>query len=203
VSDESKPRAGSGSGTSLSLLQRIRTGDESGWSRVVELYSPLVLHWCRRWGVTGADADDLMQEVFAGASQGIENFRREQAGDSFRGWLRAITRNKTLVHWRSRGKQPESAGGSEALQRLHEIESSDPGEDAEEANHMSRLLHQALGLIRDEFEQRTWQAFWRVAVDNLTSADVAGELGMTSGAVRMARSRVLRRLREELGELVQ
>jgi RNA polymerase sigma-70 factor (ECF subfamily) len=65
------------------------------------------------------------------------------------------------------------------------------------------LFHQALGLIRDEFEQRTWQAFWRMAVDNRTSAEVAGELGMTTNAVRMAKSRVLRRLREELGELVQ
>jgi RNA polymerase sigma-70 factor (ECF subfamily) len=143
------------------------------------------------------------QEVFAGAAQGIGNFHRDHVGDSFRGWLRAITSHKALAYWRNRGKQPEPFGGSEALQRLAEIEASDAGEDSEEATHLSQLFHQALGMIRDEFEQRTWQAFWCVAVDNLTAADAAAELGMTTTAVRMAKSRVLRRLREELGELVQ
>jgi RNA polymerase sigma-70 factor (ECF subfamily) len=185
------------------LLERIRTGDENGWRRVIDLYSPLVRYWCQRWGVRGPDADDLLQEVFAGAAASIPNFRREQAGDTFRGWLRAITRNKLLAYWRQRGRQPAAAGGSEALQRFQEITASDPGEDADEARHCSHLFHQALGLIRDEFEHRTWQAFWRVAVDGRTPAEVGRDLDMTANAVRMAKSRVLRRLREELGDLVQ
>src|SRR5437588_13841 len=92
--------------TSLSLLQRIRDGDSTGWSRVVELYSPLVYHWCRRWGVEGADADDVLQEVFHAAAQGINNFRRERAGDTFRGWLRAIAHHKVQSFWRGRSRDP-------------------------------------------------------------------------------------------------
>jgi RNA polymerase sigma-70 factor (ECF subfamily) len=190
------------SGTSLSLLQRIRNGDASGWGRVVSLYSPLVYHWCRRFGVEGADADDVLQEVFQAASQNIGTFRRENQGDTFRGWLRGITRNKAMAFWRGRQNQPAAPGGSEALQRLEGVAETEP-QDAEEADQMSSLFHRALGLLQSEFEPRTWQAFWRVTVDGQSSADVAAELQMTANAVRMAKSRVLHRLREELGDLVQ
>jgi RNA polymerase sigma-70 factor (ECF subfamily) len=191
--------------TSLSLLQRIRNGDASGWQRVVELYTPLVYYWCQRWGVEGADADDVLQEVFQAAATGIGDFRRERDGDTFRGWLRAITRHKILAHWRSRERHPDAPGGSSALERLHEVpelESDTADEDAD-ASQTSALFHRALGLLRSEFEPRTWQAFWRTAVDSQPAPSVAAELEMTANAVRMAKSRVLRRLREELGDLVQ
>ena len=192
------------SGTSLSLLQRIRNGDAAGWHRVVDLYSPLVYHWCRRWGVEGADADDVRQEVFQAAAQGIETFRREREGDTFRGWLRAIARHKVLAFWRGRSRIPEAPGGSEAWRRLQEIpeDQVDASEDARDADQLSELFHRALNMLRGEFEERTWLAFWRVTVDEQPSAAVAAELGMTANAVRMAKSRVLRRLREELSDLV-
>jgi RNA polymerase sigma-70 factor (ECF subfamily) len=193
------------SGTSLSLLQRIRDGDESGWRRVVDLYSPLVLFWCRRWGVEGADADDILQEVFKAAAQSIGAFRREKAGDTFRGWLRVIARHRVLAFWRERGRQPEAHGGSEAMLRLENVPDPDPSaaEDSEEADQFSALVRRALGLLRSEFEQRTWTAFWAVTVDGRSTADVALDLSMSPAAVRMAKSRIMRRLREELGDLVE
>lgn len=193
-------------GTSLSLLQRIRNGDDSGWRRVVELYSPLARHWCRRWGVEGADADDVLQEVFRAAAESIDTFRRDRAGDTFRGWLRAITRHRALAFLRDRDRRQPAVGGSEAQRRLSEIPGPDAehvAEDSEEAAHFSALVHRALVQLRGEFEPRSWRAFWRATVDDQPSAAVAAELGMTSNAVRMAKSRVLRRLRQELGELVE
>jgi RNA polymerase sigma-70 factor (ECF subfamily) len=191
--------------TSLSLLQRIRAGDADGWRRVVELYTPLAYHWCRRWGVEGADADDILQEVFHAAAQGLTGFRREREGDTFRGWLRGITYHKVQSFWRSRSRQPDPHGGSDALQRLHELPDRTPDgtDDPDEAGQVSALFHRALALVKGEFEPKSWQAFWRVTVDGQSSADVAAELGMTANAVRMAKSRVLRRLREEVGELVE
>jgi RNA polymerase sigma-70 factor (ECF subfamily) len=191
------------SATSLSLLERIRNGDASGWRHVLELYTPLVYHWCKRWGAAGADADDVLQEVFQAAAQGIATFRREREGDTFRGWLRGITRHKALAHQRARNRQPDSLGGSSALQRLHDLPGPEPeAEDAEEEGQVSALFHRALEMLRGEFEPRTWQAFWRTTVDAQPARDVAAELGTTANAVRMAKSRVLRRLREELGDLV-
>jgi RNA polymerase sigma-70 factor (ECF subfamily) len=193
------------SGTSLTLLQRIRNGDNSGWQRVVDLYSPLVRHWCRRWNIDGADADDVLQEVFQAAAQSIDTFRREREGDTFRGWLRAITRHRALAFCRSRARRPEAAGGSTAQKRLQEIpgpEAVEP-DDPEEAEQFSSLVRRALLQLRGEFEPKTWNAFWRMAVDEQPSTAVAAELGMSANAVRMAKSRVLHRLREELGELVE
>ncbi len=189
--------------TSLTLLQRIRGGDSSAWGRVVTLYAPLVHHWCRRWGVPAADIEDRAQEVFQAAAQSIDSFRRDRAGDTFRGWLRAITRHKVLAYWRTHGQAPTAVGGSEALQRLQELPGPPADDDPEDADQLSALFHRALGLLHTEFEPRTWQAFWRVAVDGLSATEAAAEGGMTASAVRMAKSRVLRRLREELGELIQ
>jgi RNA polymerase sigma-70 factor (ECF subfamily) len=189
--------------TSLTLLERIRAGDRSGWRNVVELYSPLVHYWCRRWGIEPADADDVAQEVFQAASQHIGQFHRDQAGDTFRGWLRGITRHKSLAFWRERERLADPVGGSEAWHRLQEIPEAELAADADESAQVSALFHRAVKLLRDEFEERTWQAFWRTAVDDQPAAAVAGELGMTANAVRMAKSRVLHRLRTELGDLVE
>src|ERR1700735_1579449 len=108
------------SGTSLSLLQRIKNGDNSGWQRVVELYSPLARHWCRRWGIEGADSDDVLQEVFRSAAESIATFRREGEKDTFRGWLRGITRHRILAFFRNRDLRQAAVGGSDGQQRLHE-----------------------------------------------------------------------------------
>ena len=190
------------SNTSLSLLERIRNGEEAGWQRVFDLYAPLVEHWCYRLGVKGADADDLVQEVIQAATQNISGFRRDRAGDTFRGWLRAITRNKVKSFWRAKGQRPRVFGGSEARQLLEHVPNNEAADDPEDAEQVSALFHRALGLLHSEFEQRTWQAFWRITVDGLSAVDVAAEIGMTASAVRMAKSRVLRRLREELGDLL-
>jgi RNA polymerase sigma-70 factor, ECF subfamily len=193
------------SATSLSLLQRIRNGEAAGWRRVVDLYAPLVQHWCRRWGVQAADADDLVQEVFQAASLGIATFSHDRTGDTFRGWLHTIARHKAMDFWRRYEQRPDVFGGSEALMRMQQVPDTDSdtnAEDPQDADQISAVFHRALGLLRGEFEERTWQAFWRATVDGLSAPEVAAELGMTASAVRMAKSRVLRRLREELGDLV-
>ena len=200
--------SGSGGGggvTSLSLLQRARTGDAVAWERLVHLYTPLVHYWCRRLGVLGSDADDVLQEVFQLAFQRINDFRRTQAGHTLRGWLRGITRNKVLEFFRRSGRQPAGVGGSTIHQRIQEVadsvDAAGPGDEADDAEVVNDLYCRALELVRHEFEPATWRAFWRTTVDAQRPVDVATELGLSAAAVRMAKSRVLRRIREELGEL--
>lgn len=187
--------------TSLTLLQEARAGNPHSWARLVGIYSPLVRHWCRRWGLQPADVEDLTQEVFAAVARHLGRFRKEQPADTFRAWLRGITRNKLLEAARRHRDRPTATGGSDAWRLLEEIPVTDPADSPEDADQVSNLFHQVLGLIREEFEPRTWQAFWRVTVDEQAVADVAADLGISPNAVRVARCRVLRRLREELGEL--
>ena len=129
-------------------------------------------------------------------------FRREAASDTFRGWLRAITRNKVRDHFRKLGREPGGAGGTEAQLLFARLPDDCPDGDESDGGTTDRgLFDRALELIRGEFEDRTWQAFWLTAVEDRPTGEVAAELAMTSGAVRVAKSRVLRRLREEMSEL--
>lgn len=188
------------SSTSLTLLERVRNREEEAWRRLHYLYSPLVLHWCHHWSVSGQDAEDVQQEVFQAVAVGLTSFHRDRPGDTFRGWLRGITRNKLLDFFRRRDKQPEALGGSDAQRRIHEIAEQDTPDDSPDL--LGTLYHRALELVRAEFEPRTWEAFWRCAVDGHAPALVAADLGVTPAAIRKAKSRVLHRLRQEIGDLL-
>ena len=186
-------------GTSSSLLDRVRADEAGAWDRLVTLYAPLLYHWCRRWKLQEDDLADVFQEVFKSLVVHIADFRRERRGDTFRGWLFTITRNKVHDHFRRRER---AAGGAEAWTRLEELpapegaEAPDPGE----TDALRALFLRGLELIRGEFEERTWRAFWKTAIDGLAPREAAVELSMSSGAVRVAKFRVLQRLREELGD---
>jgi RNA polymerase sigma-70 factor (ECF subfamily) len=187
--------------TSLSLLDRARLRDEPSWSRLVTLCGPLVEAWCVRGGARREDAADLAQEVFLAVWGGLADFQRRGPG-SFRAWVRGITRHKLLDYYRRAGRHPAAAaGGSTAYGQMQEVADPAPGSD-EDADEVSGLYHRALELVRGEFEERTWQAFWLSAVEGLDSPAVAAKLGMSAVAVRIAKSRVLARLRAEAGDLI-
>ena len=192
------------SGTSRSLLDRIRANEAAAWDRLVALYAPLVFYWCRRAGLQEEDSADVFQEVFQAVAAHIDGFRRDHVGDTFRGWLRTIARNKIHDHFRRCGREPTGAGGSDAQTRMAQVPAPLPLEEEDaEREAERRLFDRALESIRDEFEERTWRAFWLTAIDDGSAKDVAAELGMSPGAVRVAKSRVLQRLREELGDLAE
>jgi RNA polymerase sigma-70 factor, ECF subfamily len=190
--------------TSKTLLQRLRANDSEAWRVMVRLYTPLVRHWATRGGVRGVDVEDVTQEVLQAAATHLQNFRRDKPGDSFRGWLRGITRNMVLQHFRRSGRNPRASGGTDALVQLQEVEDA-ANQDADEdpAEELDGLRRRALELVRSEFEERTWRAFWMTVVEGRAPADIAAEMGVTPTAIRMAKSRVLRRLKETFGDMIQ
>ena len=141
--------------------------------------------------------------MFAAVARNLDRFRKERPADTFRGWLATITRNKVRDYYRQRGEEPAAAGGTEAAQRLSQVldpfPDSDPDDPADEAV-LSGVLRRALDAIRGEFHDRTWQAFWGVVVEGRTAAEIGENLHMQPGHVRVAKSRVLQRLRQELGD---
>lgn len=197
-----------GSATSLSLLSAARREDAAAWERLVHLYAPLVAAWCRKWGIAEQETADVLQEVFSAVARNLNRFRKEQPTDTFRGWLLTIARNKVRDYHRRRADQPMAGGGTEASLRLSQIVDPIALEDACDGHALcdpqdialSDVLRCALDAIRDEFQERTWQAFWSVVVEGRTAAEAAAELSMQPGAVRVAKSRVLMRLRRELGD---
>ncbi len=190
--------------TSPTLLERVRALDADAWDTLTVLYGPVVYRWCRQNGLQDQDAADISQDVFQAVARGIQSFRRDEPGSSFRGWLWTITRNKLLDAYRRQGSRPGAVGGTDAYDRLQSIPDSFPENESDERNGelTSRLAHRAFEFLQSEFEPNTWQAFLRVTVGERSAGQVASDLGMTIGAVYTAKSRVLKRLREELDGLL-
>ena len=184
--------------TSSDLLTRVRRHEAVAWQRFVTLYAPLVYSWCRRAGVSASDSGDVTQDVFAKVFTAIIDFRHDRQGDTLRGWLRVICRNKVLDHFRRRQNSPQAVGGTDAQVKLLEKAVADDEDQSTVAGDRHGLVHRAAELVRSEFEPRTWQAFWLMVVEHRTTREAGERLGMTPGAVRQAKYMVLRRLREEL-----
>lgn len=193
--------------TSKSLIAKVQQDDPQAWERLVNLYSPLVYFWCRESGLPTPDLNDVFQEVFHTLAKNISKFQPIEKG-TFRGWLRTMTRNKINDHFRKNGREPKPTGGTEALHYLEQFpdnplqktDSSCQAISSNEKEIYQGVLSQALASVREKFAEQTWKAFWMVVVDGRETADVAKDLSMKPGTVRVAKSRVLKRLRLELGD---
>jgi RNA polymerase sigma-70 factor, ECF subfamily len=196
--------ARSNGSTSRSLLNNAREADPEAWERLVRLYSPLVASWCRRWRVAEQDLLDVLQDVFSAVAANLRRFRNDRPTDTFRGWLLTIARNKVRDHFRRAAQQTDAAGGTDAFVRMQQIldpRVDDPLPEPADDVEFDHVLFRALESIRGEFHERTWRAFWGVVVENRATADVAADLQMSAGSVRVSKSRVLLRLRRELGDV--
>ena len=188
--------------TSTSLLRRAKAQEPAAWRRLAKIYGPLIYRWCREAGLQGADAADVVQDVFVAAARGVADFRGGAHKGSFRAWLRTITWNKVRDHFRRRRGLPPAKGGTGAQQALLEIpELPEPSSASDPAEVDAALWRRTLEFVQAEFEDRTCRAFMQVVLQRRPPADVAAELGMRVDAVYQAKSRVLRRLRQELGDL--
>jgi RNA polymerase sigma-70 factor (ECF subfamily) len=192
------------SATSLSLLQRLQHAkpDASGWQRLNDLYLPLIRSWLARVPGLGDEAHDLAQEVLIVLCRELPSFTRRRDG-SFRAWLRRITLNRLRTFLKVRQRTPRAGLADEQEQLLARLE--DPHSDLSrqwDREHDWHVFQKLLALVQPDFAPATWQAFTRFALDDCPAAQVAQELGISESAVVQAKSRVLKRLREEAGELM-
>jgi RNA polymerase sigma-70 factor (ECF subfamily) len=209
MADDPRPmRPTAETSTSRSLLMQLKDDQPAAWERLTALYAPLVYHWCRGMRLPEQDMPDVFQQVFQSVASHIQAFRKDRPGDTFRNWLRAITRNKVRDHFRRGARQAQAAGGTDAQIYFSQLAAppADAGEDEagdghDEEGEVRHLLRCALEQIRGEVHPQTWQAFWKVVVEGKTPEEVGEELAMRPGTVRVAKSRVLSRLRSELGGL--
>ena len=185
---------------------RVKAHDQRAWERLVEFCAPLVYAWCRRAGLQEADAHDVAQEVLRAVARGIEAFRRDRAGDSFRAWLREITRNKIRDHARTLRAKGQGVGGSDHQQMIDQVADYD-FEDTDNPQQLAAetkaLYQRAVELIRGEFSESDWNAFWLVVVEAYSPADAAKELGLSVNSVYLAKSRILHRVRAEFADLLE
>jgi RNA polymerase sigma-70 factor (ECF subfamily) len=185
----------------LDRLKRARPGSAE-WQRLHDIYLPLIRSWLARVPGLGDEADDLSQEILLVLFRELPAFERRRDG-AFRAWLRQITVNRVRAFHRARRRRPRAGLGPEAEHLLTRL--ADPTSELArqwDQDHDKHVIHKLLAIVQADFEAGTWRAFTRFALDGQPAAQVAGELGMTESAVVKAKSRILKRLREEAGELL-
>ena len=189
--------------TSTNLLKRVIAGEQEAWCKFVGIYSALIYSRCRRRGVGEADSADLVQNVLVRVFKSIGSFRRDQLGQGLRRWLKTIARNVISDYLREAALGQHGIAQSDLAGLLADIEASDDGSISDPNTEPASvvILRPVLDAMKIDYEEKTWQAFWRTAVDAEPTADVAADLGISQGTVRQARYKILKRLRDELQEL--
>jgi RNA polymerase sigma-70 factor (ECF subfamily) len=186
--------------TRASLLVRLRDpGDGDAWEQFVQVYGPVVYGFARKRGVQDADAADLMQEVLRSLMTSARRLDYDPKRGSFRNWLFTVTRNK-LIDLREKQRRGQAVGGSSALEMLDQQPSRDD-ESLWDEEFRRQVFSVAAEQVKVEFEPTTWSAFWSTAVEGAKPQEVAAALGISVGAVYVAKSRVQARLKERVAEL--
>ncbi len=181
--------------TPASLLARLRDpAAEDAWARFVHLYTPLLFRWARGTGLQESDAADLVQDVFALLVRKLPHFDYDQS-KGFRAWLRTVTLNR----WREIRRRAAPPAPADGLDLLPDPD-DEPFWEADYRQHLARRL---LVVMKAEFAPTTWKACWECTVEGRSAVDVGRELGLSAGAVRAAKFRVLCRLRREMDGLIE
>ena len=189
--------------TRASLLVRLRNGgDAAAWHEFVRLYAPVIYGFARKRGLQDADAADLMQDVLRSVSSAANRLDYDPKRGTFRGWLFTVTRNKVFNFLDSRKHRVTGSGDSRVHQRLEQHASNGDGlMDDWQADYERTLAAQAMQQVQSEFQPATWNAFVQTAVEGQTPAQVALSVGLSVGAVYVAKSRVIARLRQEIEKM--
>jgi len=186
--------------TRASLLVRLRDGDDAdAWQEFVHLYAPVIYGFARKRGLQDADSADLMQDVLRSVSSAAHRLEYDPARGTFRGWLFTVTRNKVFNFLESRSRRVQGSGDSRVQQRLEQHAGSDGSLSADwEADYQRAMAAQAMEHVKSEFQAATWEAFVQTALEGRTPAQVAARVGLSVGAIYVAKSRVIARLRQEI-----
>ena len=190
--------------TSMTWLEKIRqSSGSSGWDKVMEVYAPFIRAILARYSVKGHQADDILQNVLTVVVRRVATFDRQRRG-SFRAWLRNITVNCLRNYSRSTRKTVNRTGDSNLQKLIAELK--DPHSSLSRVwneEHDRCVLAHLLNQVKAEFRPNTLEAFSRMAIEQEKVDDVAADLGMSVNAALIARSRVMKRLREFGAELLE
>src|SRR5262245_42806643 len=188
--------------TRATLLARLRDpADGDAWREFTRLYAGVVYGFARRRGLQDADAADLMQDVLRSIAGNVGRLEYDPARGRFRNWLFTVTRNKLYTFLDGQRRRVRATGDPETRDRLDTVEAPSDGTDEWDREYERQRFAMAAEQVRGEFTASTWKAFWGTAVDGRPPKEVGAELKLSPGAVYVAKSRVLARLRDKVREM--
>ncbi|HTQ39040.1 MAG TPA: RNA polymerase sigma factor [Pirellulales bacterium] len=186
--------------TRPSLLIRLSDrSDQAAWQEFASIYTPVIYRLALRKGLQHADAEDLSQQVLSAIAKAIDRWQTDPARAKFRTWLHRVAQNQ-IINALTRAAPDRAVGGSTVMSNLNEHSARMPDSDLIRLELRREVFRWAANRIRHEFRSVTWNAFWLTAVENATIEDAVQRLGLSSGAVYAARSRIMRRLKEKVCE---
>lgn len=186
--------------TRLSLIVRLKDcRDAEAWDEFLEIYRPLVYRLALVKGLQHADAEDILQQVFAAVARAVERWEPDTERARFRTWLTAIARN-AILNALSRRAPDQASGDTGERELLAECAADSADSQRLIVERQREVFQWAARRVRDEFEPETWDAFWLTAVEGRSITDVAGAMQKRVGAIYAARSRVMRRLRKVVSD---
>jgi RNA polymerase sigma-70 factor (ECF subfamily) len=186
--------------TSRTLLDRLKDRQDSrAWQLWLTVYEPWLRDWLGQHRLQSADIDDLLQNILVVVSQKLPAFVHNGQRGAFRAWLKGILVNEVRSFVRRRQRQ--SAEAPADWLDLLEDNTSELSRQWD-TEHDQQLVRRLLAAIQPDFEPQTWEVFRLLVLEDRPTAEVAQRTGMKPNALYVAKSRVLKRLRQELGGLV-
>lgn len=191
--------------TQPALVARLQQpGDQAAWGEFLELYEPFLRAFFRNRGLQNADADDLTQQVLMSLARHVGDWKPDGREASFRRWLVTITRHAVIKFLLRSDRAPQAIGGTDFLDWINQsIPTSSDDEQRAANDYRQEVFQWALRQIQEEFQPSTWKAFWQTSIENEPIEHFARSSGMSPGAIYMARSRVMARLRTKVGEFAE
>jgi RNA polymerase sigma factor (sigma-70 family) len=175
--------------------------DRAAWHDFVERYGPNIYGWCRKWGLQEADAQDVTQNVLIRLVRKLHQFHYDPTKGKFRGWLRTVTQHAWSDYLEIRRETPLGGGDSTTMDILQSVAARADLQEALAESYDLELLAEAQARVRLQVTPRDWQIFQSLALEGRAGPDVAHELDMKVTAVLMAKSRVQKKLRDEVRRL--
>ena len=187
--------------TRQSLIRRVKhSGDSAAWSEFTSIYRPAVLRFALRRGLQFSDAEDVTQRVFVSVARAMDDWEASEQRGSFRAWLLRVTKN-AVINAVTRQPKAKPTGGTSALEMLGQQPDAKSVEEELDWEYRRAEFRRAARDVQAEFEAKTWEAFWRTAVEEQPIDEVAKQLGKSTGSVYAARSRVLKRVKRRVEQL--
>lgn len=186
--------------TRSSVLKAVTdTENTAAWNRLFDLYAGFVFSIARSKGLNDADADDIVQTVFADLARNLPTFEYDRAKGRFRSYLSG------LVHWRVNDRLRSGKRDAElkcAFWEEAKSAASAEDEDFEEREWQQAALEEALRRIKPEVRPEHYAAFVASAVEGQDTETVMRLHGLTSDNLYQIRKRLTAKLQEKATEVL-
>lgn len=185
--------------TSLTLIRRMveDSASDHAWPEFHRRYRAVLLRWCRHWGVSPQDTDDVVQESLVAVFRFMPEFERRRKG-AFRSWMKLIALRAWRTHLR---KEARTLAGD----RLRDVENCGlfcrppvvVGDMLAILDRMAdeEIFDLALCLVRDHVSDEVWEIFDLSELRREPVAKIAASKGISATAVRVNNFRVRKLLR--------